>query len=201
MAEIEDYIFDYNNNFLTRNLKGTFEQRLNKILPKMKSSDFGKTESYVFDYPPERELQVRDYIRVIQCELKDKKIVVVNLLKFLLDYIDYRGYGEKFSQMIKQTDNTKTLKAVKAIATVEKLSDFFIKNILVHNPELILISGVGSVHPMIQVPKLLNNLRTVIGKIPLVLFYPGVYDKMILNLFGQTEVDRHNYYRADFLVD
>ncbi|MEZ4281610.1 MAG: DUF1788 domain-containing protein [Myxococcota bacterium] len=35
------------------------------------------------------------------------------------------------------------------------------------------ISGVGSVWPMLRAHSLLNCLHTVIGKAPLVMFYPG----------------------------
>ncbi|MDR2117031.1 MAG: DUF1788 domain-containing protein [Planctomycetaceae bacterium] len=198
-------------------------QRLNKILPKITSSGFldgkgigNEIPFYIFDYPPENELQVRNYIDTLtQIELKqklpDRKVVVVNLLKFLLDYIEYRGYSEKFLQIASLPDNTKTLKSLKSIAGTEKLSGYFVETIIVRQPELILISGVGSVYPVIRVHELLNNLHRFTGLIPLILFYPGVYDKTTLRLFGKAGLTldsstnernySNKYYRAFRLID
>ena len=46
-------------------------ERLNKILPRVISDDFlsgsgigNEIAFYIFDYPPEDELRVRDYIRI-----------------------------------------------------------------------------------------------------------------------------------------
>jgi hypothetical protein len=64
--------------------------------------------------------------------------------------------------------------------------------------DLVLVSGVGSVYPMLRAHTLLNNLHTVMGKTPLVLFYPGKYDRQSLKLFNRLSSD--NYYRAFKLV-
>ena len=48
------------------------------------------------------------------------------------------------------------------------------------------------------VPSLLNNLQPVMGKTPLVMFYPGRYDGQSLRLFGKLK--NNNYYRAFKLV-
>ena len=48
------------------------QQRLNKVLPRIISDDFlsgsgigNEIAFYIFDYPPEHELQVRDYLRIL----------------------------------------------------------------------------------------------------------------------------------------
>ena len=64
--------------------------------------------------------------------------------------------------------------------------------------DLVLVSGVGSVYPMLRAHSLLNNLHAVMGHTPLVLFYPGRYDGQALRLFGKLQND--NYYRAFTLV-
>ncbi|MDR2344801.1 MAG: DUF1788 domain-containing protein [Planctomycetaceae bacterium] len=198
-------------------------QRLNKILPKIKTHVFlsGKGISneipfYIFDYPPENELQVRNYIDTLtridlKQELPNRNIVVVNLLKFLLDYIEYRGYSKKLLQIAALPDNAKTLKSLKSIAGAEKLAGYFIETVMDCKPELILISGVGSVYPVIRVHELLSNLHKYTGLTPVILFYPGVYDKTALRLFGKNDFTldsstnernhSNNYYRAFRLID
>ena len=63
---------------------------------------------------------------------------------------------------------------------------------------------------MLRSHTLLNNLHAIMGQTPLVMFYPGRYDKTTLHLFGKTGLvgggpeDRKktaNYYRAFRLID
>ncbi len=61
-----------------------------------------------------------------------------------------------------------------------------------------LLSGVGSVWPLMRTHSLLNNLHPVMGNTPLVMFYPGKYDQKTLRLFGKIKSD--NYYRAFRLI-
>ena len=76
--------------------------------------------------------------------------------------------------------------------------------------DLVFISGVGSAYPLLRSHTLLNNLHSIMGKTPLVMFYPGSYDQKTLRLFGKsglvggTHEDRKksaNYYRAFRLID
>ena len=77
-----------------------------------------------------------------------------------------------------------------------------------HKPadhDLVLLSGVGSVWPMLRAHSLLNCLHTVMGKTPLVMFYPGSFDGTTLRLFGQITTAKSKpgtkpYYRAFTLV-
>ena len=64
--------------------------------------------------------------------------------------------------------------------------------------DLVIVSGVGSVWPLLRSHTLLNNLQPVMGKTPLVMFYPGRYDGQSLRLFGK--IKSNNYYRAFKLV-
>ena len=64
--------------------------------------------------------------------------------------------------------------------------------------DLVIVSGVGSVWPLLRSHTLLNNLQPVMGKTPLVMFYPGRYDGQSLRLFGKLK--NNNYYRAFKLV-
>ena len=78
-------------------------------------------------------------------------------------------------------------------------------------PDLVLVSGVGSAYPIIRTHELLNNLHKHMGLTPLVMFYPGVYDKITLKLFGKVSLafdsssaDRKRkarYYRAFRLIE
>jgi len=57
----------------------------------------------------------------------------------------------------------------------------------------------------LRIHGLLNNLHTVLGTTPLVLFYPGRFDGASLRLFGELNADQDGpgkkpYYRAFILA-
>jgi Domain of unknown function (DUF1788) len=69
-----------------------------------------------------------------------------------------------------------------------------ISEILKVDYNLIFLTGVGNAWPMVRAHSVLNNLHSVTGKKPLVLFYPGNFNGLDLSLFG--EFKSKNYYRA-----
>jgi len=68
----------------------------------------------------------------------------------------------------------------------------------VSEQDMVLISGVGSVWPVMRAHALLNKLHAMMGDKPLILFYPGVYSGQTLTLFNR--VPSNPYYRAFQLV-
>jgi Domain of unknown function (DUF1788) len=70
----------------------------------------------------------------------------------------------------------------------------YINRRLQGNEQLILMTGVGASYPMLRSHTILNNLHSVLDKIPLVMFFPGSYDGNELRLFNTFKDD--NYYRA-----
>ena len=197
-------------------------ERLNAILPKIVSPDFlsgqgigNEIPFYVFDYPAEDELRIREHLAFLIDKLPkqapDLKVVHVNLFDFLIDYIKRRVYFEKSLEKERTLGSAKAVKSIKSIASAEKLADHFHNEVMSGQPDLVLVSGVGSSYPIIRTHELLNNLHKHMGLTPLVMFYPGVYDKITLKLFGKASLafdssssDRkrkNRYYRAFRLID
>ena len=97
------------------------------------------------------------------------------------------------------------LRALKGPLAAEKLRDFIASEHKLAEYDLLLLSGVGSVWPMLRAHGLLNCLHTVMGQTPLVMFYPGTFDGTTLRLFGRIATDTSRpgtkpYYRAFILV-
>lgn len=197
-------------------------QRLNGILPKIISPDFlsgaglgNEIPFHIFDYPAEEELAVRKHINflhnAIAQEAPDLKFRHVNCLDLLTDYLESRGYLERALAMESRKGTVETLKAIKGMANAEKIADFFESRVLKHRPDLVFLSGLGSAFPVVRTHELLNNLHRHIGSIPLILFYPGIYNQKTLLLFGynrpSSEVnkikpaDKSAYYRAFRLIE
>lgn len=60
--------------------------------------------------------------------------------------------------------------------------------------KMVFLTGVGAVFPIIRSHTILNNLQTLVGDLPLVMFFPGTYNNQSLVLFDKLKDD--NYYRA-----
>jgi hypothetical protein len=66
------------------------------------------------------------------------------------------------------------------------------------NLDLLILTGVGSVYPMLRTHTLLSALHPIMGNTPLLMFFPGRYDGHSLRLFNSLAED--HYYRAFRLV-
>lgn len=187
----------------------SFEERLNKIIPRLTSEELlnnaglgNEIGFYIFDYPPERELQVREHLRFILDYLKKKwpelRIKHINLFELLVDYLKNRKLLDRAVKVqIKEGDKA-LLKALRAPLGADKIAATFIQEARPQEHDLVLVSGVGSSWPLLRSHNLLNNLHIPMGNIPLVMFYPGVYTGQGLRLFGRLR--ERNYYRAFRLV-
>ena len=194
----------------------TLAGRLNQILPRITSDDFLTSEGigneiacYIFDYPAQDELKVREHIELMMHRFashhSELHILHLNLLEVVLTYLEQRGLLNKALQMQKTKGDIAVLQALKGPLAAEKLRDFIAAEHKPANHDLFLLSGVGSVWPMLRAHSLLNCLHTVMGKTPLVMFYPGSFDGTTLRLFGQIATTASKpgtkpYYRAFILV-
>lgn len=184
-------------------------ERLNQILPTVISDEFlsgsgigNEIAFYIFDYPPEHELRVREHIHFLLDHIPKQKPGIrlqhINLFDFIVDYLHSRKLLDKALDMQRQKGDEALKKALSGPLHENKLASVFAEIAQPAQHDLVLISGVGSVWPLLRSHALLNNLHPVMGQTPLVLFYPGRYDGQSLRLFGKLK--NSNYYRAFKLV-
>ncbi|UIF86261.1 DUF1788 domain-containing protein [Cupriavidus sp. UYPR2.512] len=185
------------------------QNRLNQIPDKILSEEFLKSQGlgneigfWIFDYPPEDELQVREYLSFLEGFLDKKhsqqKVIHINLLLAMRDYLDQRNFTEKAIQMQKAKGDQALLKALSGPLHMDKFAPFLMEHSRAAENDIVLVSGVGSVWPVLRAHNLLNKLHALLGHKPLVLFYPGHYSGQSLALFNKIPSD--NYYRAFRLV-
>lgn len=198
-------------------------ERLNKILPRITSDEFlngsgigNEIAFYIFDYPPEDELRVRDYLRTLLDHIPKQKhglrVKHIDLFDFVLDYLKSRKLLDKAIQMQRDKGDDALKRALKGPLNMkDKLIPHLCTVIQPEQQDLILLSGIGSSYPLLRTSSLLTNLQSIMGRTPLVVFYPGKYDQMTLRLFGKlrlsasfenegTTKKSENYYRAFKLV-
>jgi len=196
-------------------------QRLNKILPKITSDEFlagsgigNEIAFHIFDYPPEDELRVREHLDTLLQHLPRSKpnlrVKHINLFDFLIDYLEERALLEKSQRLQREQGDAALAKALKGVLSEEKIARRFGELAQPADHDLLLISGVGSVYPLLRSHTLLNNLHSIMGQTPLLMFYPGKYDQTSLRLFGKRSTSgagpisrgrQANYYRAFRLID
>jgi hypothetical protein len=184
-------------------------ERLNRILPRVVSDEFlsgsgigNEIAFYIFDYPPEQELKVREYLPTlldyIPRHKPDLRVRHINLFEFVLDYLKKRKLLDKAVLMQQEKGDEALKKALAGPLHETKLGGMFAEVVRPGEQDLVIITGVGSVWPLLRSHALLNNLHSVMGRTPLVMFYPGRYDGQSLRLFGKLK--NNNYYRAFKLV-
>lgn len=114
------------------------------------------------------------------------------------DYLHERGFLDKAISLQQKKGDEALLKALRGPLHMDKFTSFLIRHTLSEDPDIVLISGVGSVLPVMRAHSLLNALHGRLGHKPLVLFYPGSYDGQSLTLFER--IAGNHYYRAFSLV-
>ena len=188
------------------------EERLNKAEAMMQKPSFRKNKGlgnevgyYIFDYPAEHELVVRErieYIRKKNEESNDEyKIVVFDLYEIIIGILKDKGYLEKCYEFEKKKGFERITKSVGNMLRITAKDSLIVNYIKENTPEkaIVLLTGIGKCYPILRSHTVLNNLHQVIDNIPVVMFYPGKYDGQELVLFSEIKDD--NYYRAFKLVD
>ena len=187
----------------------SFEARLNEILPKLTSSELlrniglgNEIGFYIFDSPPERELQMREFVSFICDQLERKYAQIrfshINLFDLIIAYLQERNLLQRVLKVNRDKGDQAALNALKSPLDPPKIAKFLVQQADPDNQDLILVSGVGSAFPMLRSHNLLQNLHPLMGSTPLVMFYPGVYSGQDLRLFGK--LTQNHYYRAFRLV-
>ena len=190
----------------------TLEERLDKAEALIKKPSFRKNKGlgnevgyYIFDYPPEQELLVRErveYIRKKNEQSDDEyRIVVFDLYEIIIEILKEKGYLEKCYEFEKKRGFDRITKAVGNMLRITAKDSLIVNYIRERTPEkaIVFLVGIGKCYPILRSHTVLNNLHHVIDNVPVVMFYPGKYDGQELILFGEIKDD--NYYRAFKLVE
>jgi hypothetical protein len=182
--------------------------RLDQIIPKIKEDKFiqgrglgNEISFYIFDYDPEDELIVRNYIKHIKKEFSlpssNRRIIEFDLYKMMIDLAKEMGIFDVIFEKEEKEGKDALYRAMQHFTEPRIFLEKIKEEIKDHN--VIFITGVGKAYPFIRSHNILNNLQEVIEGLPVIMFFPGVYDGQSLRLFGSIKDD--NYYRAFRLVD
>ena len=187
-----------------------FHDRLNQILPRITSDDFLQSKGlgneigfWIFDYPPEREMDVREFVSGTVLPALDRRspplrTASINLLHLVTELLTERKLLDKAIEMQAGKGDDSTLAALRSVLKEDKLAQRIAAQNDVNSLDLLIVTGVGAVYPMLRTHTLLSALHPLMGETPLLMFYPGRYDGHSLRLFNTLAED--HYYRAFRLV-
>ena len=159
---------------------------------------------WVFDYPPERELEVRERIAYLknknQVGTDGFELVVFDLYDIIIDFLEQRGFMDKCYGFERKAGISRIVKAVNNSMKVNDDDSLIVQYIKDHTPEnaVVFLTGIGKCYPILRSHKVLNNLHQAFVRVPVVMFFPGTYNEQELILFNEIKDD--NYYRAFRLV-
>lgn len=191
---------------------GSLEKRLDAAERIIKTESFRQGKGlgnevgyYVFDYPAEKELIVRERIEYMKG--KNSKgtdgfeLVVYDLYDIVIDLLEKEGFMEQCFEFEKKKGMERIVKVVGNLLQINDENSLIVQHIEEHTPKdaVVFLVGIGKCYPILRSHKILNNLHQAIDRVPVVLFYPGKYDGQELVLFSEIKDD--NYYRAFKLVD
>lgn len=186
-------------------------ERLDKMEIAIKKPSFrqslgraNEVNYWVFDYPPERELEVRERIaymkRKNRTEIDGFELVVYDLYDMIIDFLENKKFLEKCFNFEKKRGLERITKAITNSMKINEDDSLIVQYIKENTPKeaVIFLTGIGKCYPILRSHKVLNNLHQAFVRVPVVMFFPGTYNEQELILFDEIKDD--NYYRAFRLV-
>lgn len=149
---------------------------------------------HVFCYEPADELTVRVYFE----RLKHKtdvpyRLIECDLYRIFLEICEEKRIIKSIPGMEERKGKEYLYQQLQKIAAPEAFVERM-KYELHEQRDVLLITGVGKVYPFVRVHKILDNIQHIFAKIPVLVLYPGTFNRQDLSLFGKF-LDG-NYYRA-----
>lgn len=191
------------------------EERLNQLEAEIKKPSFrqnkGKANEvnyWVFDYPPQKELEVRQRIEYLKNKNANGtdgfELIVFDLYDLIIDYLESKNFIEKCEAFEVKKGFDRVAAAVQHSLRITDKDNLLVQHIQAHTPEnaVVFLTGIGKCFPLLQSPevfnKILYNMPLEFAAVPMILFYPGTYIEQELIMFNELKED--NYYRAFRIV-
>lgn len=151
---------------------------------------------HVFDYDPEDEYVVREYLNNYLLNKKNLKLKVFDIYDMIIEILEEKGFLNKVFEFEKNKGTKYLNELISKTIGIGSANDLILKKIKnnIEPDEIIIITGIGKCYGIVRGHTILNNLHSVVTTNPLVMFYPGSYDGQSFKLFNVLKND--NYYRA-----
>lgn len=187
----------------------SLEERFNYLFETVSSERFLKRQGvsnevpfFIYSFPAKDAVQIEKHRNLLARKLAGIGIRVldINLYDLAIELLKERGIFEDVLEMEPTVGKDELLELLQGVLDPEEYLAPAIGEHLEREPhDVLFLSGVGEVYPYIRSHSVLNNLQTVTGDCPVVLFFPGEYTQNAgagasLDLFDKLPSDK--YYRA-----
>lgn len=190
----------------------TIYERLDEILPILIDSRFRENKGlgneigyYIFDYDAKDETIVREHINFLKQKINNEGMDIYirefDLYEIMIGVLEGKGYLQKVFDMEREKGTDAIFRPIKNTLRLTQKNDLIVEHIRerVEENDIVFLTGVGKIWPIIRSHTILNVLHSVVDHVPLIMFYPGTYSGQDLHLFD--EISDRNYYRAFKLVE
>jgi len=157
----------------------------------------GELPFFIHSFPVSKQSEVEINIKSLIKRLHKSNIEIleINLYTLCIDILNQKELLEKIKVQEPNLPKHRLLRILSGSLNIETVVIPEIhKRIAEASPMIIFLTGIGAVYPAIRSHSILNNLQTIVGDLPLIMFFPGTYNNHSLNLFDRLKDD--NYYRA-----
>jgi len=157
----------------------------------------GELPFFIHSFPVCHQLIVEKQLQSLIKRLENEGVDVleIHLYKLSLDILNQENL---LGQILNQEAKLPKQRLLRVLSGPLNIDNVVIPEIykrLAENPaQMIFLTGIGAAFPIIRSHTILNNLQTLVGDLPLVMFFPGTYNNQSLTLFDLLKDD--NYYRA-----
>lgn len=190
-----------------------FDESAAKLEERLSDQDFlanrglgNEVGIHVFCYDPMLELQARKLFARLRAKADSGappcRIIERNLYDILIDICKEKRIFDSIPRQEEKRGTQALVDQLQKVAT----PSLFAQKLVDERPrpgDVLLITGVGEVYPVLRAHVLLDNLQPLISETPVIVAYPGIYNGQTLQLFaGATSRGSMdgNYYRAFRLV-
>ncbi|WP_127841209.1 DUF1788 domain-containing protein [Actinomyces wuliandei] len=166
---------------------------------------------FIWPYPPEQELQVREATGRIIDRLRTARglsVLVVDLFELAVELLEARGGNmlerlERIEPTRSRSDFRRDLQRMldpeqHIVPAIKRRVD------AEADVDLLVLTGIGRVFPFIRSHNVLNNLQVAVSGFPVLMLFPGEYRQTAasgssLELFNRLTDDQ--YYRAKNIME
>jgi hypothetical protein len=157
----------------------------------------GNIPFFIHSFPVEKlnevDVQINSLIKRLAVE--NINVLDVNLYRLCIDLLKEDNL---LTQILDREEGLPKIRFSKVLNSSLNIDSKIVPEIRnridLAQPNIIFITGIAPVFPVIRSHTILNNLQSLVDSIPLVMFFPGTYNNQSLTLFNRLKDD--NYYRA-----
>lgn len=176
-------------------------QRLDRVRDLLQTPEFlaGKGLSnevniHIFCYNPEEEVAVKHFVRQIMTDPSlSCNLIVCDLYKTFLACCEDIEILDAIPEMEMIDGSEYLLEQLRSVITAKDIVEK-----LQYSPhksgDVLMLTEVGEVFPFVRIHTLLETLQPYFSDVPILVMYPGKFDKRYLKLFNRLRPNE--YYRA-----